>query len=124
MCVSVCVRALLFDKLVKTHPRHGPKKRWRDLAVMDARTLRIEGDWFTIVQNRRLLFTFPVEGLSVGKRTLPGTQVFARLFNPDCWFTSHLIRGELPPNNHLWMGSYRCVYVCAHACVWLSTSTQ
>ena len=117
MCVSVCVRALLFGKLVKTRPRHGIKKRWRDLAVMDVRTLRIEGDWFTNAQNRRLLFTVPVEGLSVGKRALPGTQVFARLFNPDYWFTSQLIREELPPNNHLWMGSYRpCVRMRACGC--------
>ena len=41
-------KQLLFGELAKTH---GPKKRWRDLAVMDVRTLGIEGDWFTIAQN-------------------------------------------------------------------------
>ena len=115
--------------------------------MMDVRTLGIEGDWFTIAQNRQqwsticeqqfylsnavefcaanrlsqsqtflyvhavillsaletsqdirifvalnkitmeawkpLLFTVSMEGLSVGKGTLPGTHIFARLFNPD-----------------------------------------
>ena len=46
-------KQLFFGELVKTRPRHGPKKQWRDLAVMDVRTLRIEGDWFTIAQNRQ-----------------------------------------------------------------------
>ena len=32
-------KQLLFGELVKTRPRYGPKKRWRDLAVMDVRTL-------------------------------------------------------------------------------------
>jgi len=30
-----------------------------------------------------ILFTVPVEGLSVGKGTLPSTHVFARLLNPN-----------------------------------------
>jgi len=46
-------KQLLFGELIKTRPRHGPKKRWRDLAVMDVRTLGIEGDWFTIAQDRQ-----------------------------------------------------------------------
>ena len=46
-------KQLHFGELVKTHPRHGPKKRWRDLAVLDVRTLGIEGDWLTIAQNRQ-----------------------------------------------------------------------
>ena len=47
------LKQLLFGELVKTCPRHGPKKRWRDLAVMDVMTLAIEGGWFTIAQNRQ-----------------------------------------------------------------------
>ena len=41
-------KQLLFGELTKTRPRHGPKKRWRDLAVTDVRTLGIERDWFEI----------------------------------------------------------------------------
>ena len=41
---------MLFGELTKTRPRHGPKKRWRDLAVTDVRTLGIERDWFEIAQ--------------------------------------------------------------------------
>ena len=46
-------KQLLFGELVKTRPRHRPKKQWRDLAVMDVRTLGIGGHWFTIAQNRQ-----------------------------------------------------------------------
>ena len=45
-------KQLLFGELTKTCPRHGPKKRWRDLAVTDVRTLGIERDWFEIAQDR------------------------------------------------------------------------
>ena len=46
-------KQLLFCELTKIRPRHGPKRRWRDLAVMDVRTLGIEGDWFTVAQDRQ-----------------------------------------------------------------------
>ena len=46
-------KKLLFGELTKTCPRHGPKKRWRDLAVTDVRTLGIERDWFKIAQGGR-----------------------------------------------------------------------
>ena len=46
-------KQLLFSELTKTHPRHGPKRRWRDLAVMDVRALGIEGDWYKIAQDRK-----------------------------------------------------------------------
>ena len=45
-------KQLLFGELTKTPPRHGSKERWRDLAVTDVRTLRIERDWFEIAQDR------------------------------------------------------------------------
>ena len=32
-------KQLLFGELIKTHPRHGPKKRWSDRVVMDVRAL-------------------------------------------------------------------------------------
>ena len=38
-------KQLFFAELIKTRSRHGPKKQWRDLAVMDdLRTLGIEED--------------------------------------------------------------------------------
>ena len=40
-------KQLLFGEI---RPRHGPKKRWRDLAVTDVRTLGIERDWFEIAR--------------------------------------------------------------------------
>ena len=46
-------KQLLFGELTKIRPRHGPKRRWRDLTVMDVRALGIEGDWFTVAQDRQ-----------------------------------------------------------------------
>ena len=66
-----------------------------------------------------LLFIVPVEGLSIGKGTLPGIHIFARLFNPDYQFTSHLIQGELPTKDTViifgWAATgYKCVCVCVY----------
>ena len=46
-------KQLIFGELIKTRPRHGPKKRWRDLAVMDVRTLETEENWFEVAQDRQ-----------------------------------------------------------------------
>ena len=46
-------KQLLFSELTKTHPRHGPKRRWRDLAVMDVRALGIKENWYKIAQDRK-----------------------------------------------------------------------
>jgi len=45
-------KQLLFGEFVKTHLRPGPKKQWRNLAVIDVKTLGIEGDWLTIAQDK------------------------------------------------------------------------
>ena len=45
-------KQLLFGKLPKTCPRHGPKRQKRDVAVMAIRTLGIDKDWFTIAQHQ------------------------------------------------------------------------
>ena len=51
VCVCVCV-CVCFGELLKPHPRHGPKRHWRDLVVMDIQTLGI-GDWYEIAQDRQ-----------------------------------------------------------------------
>ena len=58
---------LLFGELTKTRPRHGPKKRWRDLAVTDVRTLGIERDWFEIAQGRLRWSTLCYSSAGVGE---------------------------------------------------------
>ena len=45
-------KQLLFGELIKTRSRHGPKRRWRDLVVMDIKTFGI-GDWYEIAQDRQ-----------------------------------------------------------------------
>ena len=46
-------KQLLFSELTKICPRHGPKRHWKDLAVMDIRALGNEGDWYKIAQDRK-----------------------------------------------------------------------
>ena len=45
-------KQLLFGELMKTHSRHGPKMRWRDLVMLDIKTLGI-GDWYENTQDRQ-----------------------------------------------------------------------
>ena len=47
-------KQLLFGELTKTCPRYayGPKKRWRDLAMLDVRLLGIKDTWYESVQDR------------------------------------------------------------------------
>ena len=46
-------KQLLFGELVRPRPRHGPKRRWRDLARMDVSLLGIEQNWYEIAQDRQ-----------------------------------------------------------------------
>ena len=44
-------KQLLFGELEKPRPRHGVKRRWRDLVLADIRAMGIE-DWYTSAQDR------------------------------------------------------------------------
>ena len=46
-------KQLLFYELVRPRPRHGTKKRWRDVAVADLRVREIEEKWYEMVQDRK-----------------------------------------------------------------------
>ena len=46
-------KQLLFGELVRPRPRHGTKKRWRDLAVADLRVREIEEKWYEMAQDRK-----------------------------------------------------------------------
>ena len=50
---STLSKQLLFGELTKTRLRHGPKRHWKDVAVMDVRALGNEGDWYKIAQDRK-----------------------------------------------------------------------
>ena len=46
-------KRILFAEGVETRPRHGPKKRWRDSAVMDLRSQEIaDSEWYALAQER------------------------------------------------------------------------
>jgi len=72
-----------------------------------------------------LLFTIPVEGLSVGMGTLPGIHIFARLLNPNYilihWSSYH--RGTIPPKDTVimfgWAATGLQVCVRTTACCFL-----
>ena len=52
VCVCVCER-VLFAEGLNTRPRHGPKKRWRDIAAADLSARCVAGDWCDLAQDRR-----------------------------------------------------------------------
>ncbi len=46
-------KQLLFGEGTATRPRHGPKRRWRDLATADIRAQEIpESEWYALAQDR------------------------------------------------------------------------
>ena len=46
-------KQLLFGELVRPHPRHSTKKRWRDLARADLQVREIEEKWYEMAQDRK-----------------------------------------------------------------------
>ena len=46
-------KQLLFGELWKKRPCHGPRKRWRDLAAADVKSIGIGDDWYDVAQDRR-----------------------------------------------------------------------
>ena len=46
-------KQLLYGELVKPRPRHGTKRRWRDLAVADIQTIGVARTWYEVAQNRK-----------------------------------------------------------------------
>ena len=45
-------KQLLFGELVRTRPRHGTKRRWRDLAEADVQAVGLGGAWYEVAQDR------------------------------------------------------------------------
>lgn len=46
-------KQLLFGELEKKRPKHGPRRRWKDLAVMDVQAAGIDREWFVVAQDRK-----------------------------------------------------------------------
>ena len=47
-------KQLLFGELVRPRPRHGTKKRWRDVARADLQVREIEEKWYEMAQDRKM----------------------------------------------------------------------
>ena len=46
-------KQLLFGELVRTRPRHGPKKRWHDVVRSDLQAIGVSADeWYAVAQHR------------------------------------------------------------------------
>ena len=45
-------KKLLFGELKKKRPRHGPKRRWRDVVQCDVEELGVKSTWYSICQER------------------------------------------------------------------------
>ena len=50
-------KQLLFGELVRTRPRHGTKRRWRDLAEADIQAVGLGRAWYEVAQDRKGVFT-------------------------------------------------------------------
>ena len=50
---SRMLKQVLFRELVKSRPRHGTKRRWRDLAVADVQAIGVGRTWYKTAQNRK-----------------------------------------------------------------------
>ena len=46
-------KQLLFGELVKPHPRHGTKRRMRDVAVVNLQAIGVGRVWYEVAQNRK-----------------------------------------------------------------------
>ena len=46
-------KQLLFGKLVKRRPFHGPMKRWFDEVVSNLHALGVEDEWYWLCQDRK-----------------------------------------------------------------------
>ena len=46
-------KQLLFGELVRTRPRHGTKRRWRDLAEADVQAVGLRRAWYEVAQDRK-----------------------------------------------------------------------
>lgn len=57
-------KQLLFGELVKTRPRHKPKKRWRDIVLADLKATDTEENWYEMAQDRKAWRSICGGGLS------------------------------------------------------------
>ena len=46
-------KQLLFGELMRLHPRHGTKRRWRDLALADVQAAGLGRTWYEVAQDRK-----------------------------------------------------------------------
>ena len=45
-------KCVLFGELPATRPRHGPKRRWRDIVLNDLESLGVDKTWCGLAQDR------------------------------------------------------------------------
>ena len=57
-------KQLLFGELEKKRPRHGTKRRWRDVATSDIKEVNISDGWYDLAQDRKAWRAQCDDGLS------------------------------------------------------------
>ena len=58
------LKNMLFGELMKRRACHGPKKRWRDLVLLDLQVVpRLKEDWYWLCQERKEWFELCQDGM-------------------------------------------------------------
>ena len=71
-------KQLLFGELEKTRPKHGTKRRWRDVVSSDLQTLGIKDRWYQLSQDRQAWFQTCTDGIREKAEQQSGRERMAR----------------------------------------------
>ena len=57
-------KQLLFGELKKKRPSHGTKRRWRDVAAADVKSVDVSEEWYDLAQDRKAWLAVCRDGIS------------------------------------------------------------
>ena len=118
---SRMLKQLMFGELVKSRPRHGTKRIWRDLAVADVQAIGVGRTWYKTTQKRKEWMQickqcYATEGeFCTGNNLSPDSSYpckCGRSFRGQGDLTRHnrFCDGSHQPNHTQMFSSFECLY--------------
>ena len=100
-------KQMLFGELQKVRPRHGTKKRWRDLVAADVESIGLSGTWYEVAQDRKKWKRICEGGKSVHDNKCTATS--STVLNSHCCLCGRSFRrkGDLTRHSHFCPGHQR-----------------